>query len=626
VGTVRLTMAQALVRFLANQYTERDGVDQRFFAGCFGIFGHGNVAGVGQALQQYADRITYYQARNEQAMVHTASAYARQKNRLQTLACTTSIGPGATNMVTGAALATINRLPVLLLPGDVFASRTPDPVLQQLEAPHDGTHSVNDCFRPVSRYWDRIDRPEQLIPSALAAMRVLTNQAETGAVTLALPQDVQAEAYDFPEEFFERRVWHIGRPLPDPAELDRAVEFIRNSTRPMIVAGGGVIYSGAADALRRFAEQTGIPVGETQAGKGSMPYDHPCSLGAVGATGTFAANRVANEADVVIGVGTRWTDFTTASKTAFQNPEVRFINVNIADFDAAKHAGLRLVGDARATLEALWEALAGYEVSSEYREQNARLNEEWDHEVGRLYALDHGPLPAQSEVIGAVNSFSEAGDVVVCAAGSMPGDLHKLWRTRDLKGYHVEYGYSCMGYEIAGGLGIKMATPEREVYVMVGDGSYLMMSSEIITSIQEGYKLTIVLVDNAGFSSIGALSRSVGSQGFGTHYRYRKGGSIGLDSEKDPGEVLPVDLATNAQSFGARVFRTKTIGDLNDALAKAKGEDRTVVIHVPVDRYEGVPSYESFWDVPVAEISEMDSVVAARKEYAANKQAERRYL
>jgi 3D-(3,5/4)-trihydroxycyclohexane-1,2-dione acylhydrolase (decyclizing) len=626
VGTVRLTMAQALVRFLANQYTERDGVDQRFFAGCFGIFGHGNVAGVGQALQQYADRITYYQARNEQAMVHTASAYARQKNRLQTLACTTSIGPGATNMVTGAALATINRLPVLLLPGDVFASRTPDPVLQQLEAPHDGTHSVNDCFRPVSRYWDRIDRPEQLIPSALAAMRVLTNQAETGAVTLALPQDVQAEAYDFPEKFFERRVWHIGRPLPDPAELDRAVEFIRNSTRPMIVAGGGVIYSGAADALRRFAEQTGIPVGETQAGKGSMPYDHPCSLGAVGATGTFAANRVANEADVVIGVGTRWTDFTTASKTAFQNPEVRFINVNIADFDAAKHAGLRLVGDAQATLEALWEALAGYEVSSEYREQNARLNEEWDHEVGRLYALDHGPLPAQSEVIGAVNSFSEAGDVVVCAAGSMPGDLHKLWRTRDLKGYHVEYGYSCMGYEIAGGLGIKMAAPEREVYVMVGDGSYLMMSSEIITSIQEGYKLTIVLVDNAGFSSIGALSRSVGSQGFGTHYRYRKGGSIGLDSEKDPGEVLPVDLATNAQSFGARVFRTKTIGDLNDALAKAKGEDRTVVIHVPVDRYEGVPSYESFWDVPVAEISEMDSVVAARKEYAANKQAERRYL
>jgi 3D-(3,5/4)-trihydroxycyclohexane-1,2-dione acylhydrolase (decyclizing) len=626
MGTVRLTTAQALVRFLANQYVERDGLEQRFFAGVFGIFGHGNVAGVGQALQQYSGELTYYQARNEQAMVHTASAYARMKNRLGAFACTTSIGPGATNMLTGAALATINRLPVLLLPGDVFASRAPDPVLQQLETPHDGTLSVNDCFRPVSRYWDRIDRPEQIIPAALAAMRVLTNQAETGAVTLALPQDVQAGAYDFPEEFFSRRLWRIGRPLPDSSELNRAVGLIRSAARPMIVAGGGVIYAEATEALRRLAEQTGIPVGETQAGKGSMPYDHPCSLGAVGATGTFAANRAAGEADLVIGVGTRWTDFTTASKTAFQNPDVRFINVNIADFDAAKHAGLRLVGDARATLEALSEALAGYEVSSEYREQNARANEEWDREVGRLYSLGHEPLPAQSEVIGAVNSFSASEDVVVCAAGSMPGDLHKLWRTRDPKGYHVEYGYSCMGYEIAGGLGVKMAAPEREVYVMVGDGSYLMMSSEIITSIQEGYKLTVVLVDNSGFSSIGNLSRSVGSDGFGTHYRYRKDGSIGLDSEEDPGDVLPVDLATNAESFGARVFRAKTVDELKEALAEAKGVDRTVVVHVPVDRYAGVPDYESFWDVPVAEVSEMDSVVEARKEYAEGRRAERRYL
>jgi 3D-(3,5/4)-trihydroxycyclohexane-1,2-dione acylhydrolase (decyclizing) len=626
MSTVRLTAAQALVRFLANQYVERDGLEQRFFAGVFGIFGHGNVAGVGQALQQYSGELTYYQARNEQAMVHTASAYARTKNRLGAFACTSSIGPGATNMVTGAALATINRLPVLLLPGDVFASRAPDPVLQQLEAPHDGTLSVNDCFRPVSRYWDRIDRPEQIIPAALAAMRVLTNQAETGAVTLALPQDVQAEAYDFPEEFLTRRVWRIGRPSPNPSELDRAVELIRGSRRPMIVAGGGVIYAEATEALRRLAERTGIPVGETQAGKGSMPYDHPCSLGAVGATGTFAANRAAGEADLVIGVGTRWTDFTTASKTAFQNPDVRFINVNIADFDAAKHAGLRLVGDARATLEALSEALSDYEVDDEYRELNARANERWDHEVGRLYSLGHEPLPAQSEVIGAVNSFSAPEDVVVCAAGSMPGDLHKLWRTRDPKGYHVEYGYSCMGYEIAGGLGVKMAAPEREVYVMVGDGSYLMMSSEIITSIQEGYKLTVVLVDNSGFSSIGNLSRSVGSDGFGTHYRYRKDGSIGLDSEEDPGDVLPVDLATNAESFGARVFRAKTVDELKDALAEAKGVDRTVVVHVPVDRYAGVPDYESFWDVPVAEVSEMDSVVEARKEYAEGRRAERRYL
>ena len=625
-GTVRLTMAQALVRFLSKQYVKRDGEEQRFFAGCFGIFGHGNVAGVGQALLEYEDDLTYYQARNEQAMVHAATAFARQKNRLQTFACTTSIGPGATNMVTGAALATINRLPVLLLPGDIFASRGPDPVLQQLEAPHDGDLSVNDCFRPVCRYFDRVNRPEQLIPAALAAMRVLTNQAETGAVTLALPQDVQAEGYDYPEEFFEKRVWRVGRPLPELELIERAADLVRSSRRPMIVSGGGTIYSEATEALSRFSETTGIPVAETQAGKGSMPYDHPLALGAVGATGTFAANRAAREADLVIGLGTRWSDFTTASKTAFQNPDVRFVNINVADFDAHKHAGLALVSDARATLETLAEALGGHEVEAEYREQNARASKEWDGEVERLYSLEHGPLPVQSAVIGAVNSFSEPTDVVVCAAGSMPGDLHKLWRTRDPKGYHVEYGYSTMGYEIAGGLGIKMADPSREVYVMVGDGSYLMMNSEIVTSVQEGYKLTIVLVDNAGFSSIGALSRSVGSQGFGTQYRYRKDGSIGLDSEEDPGELLPVDLAANAESLGARVIRAEDVSGLKAALAEAKHADRTVVIHIPVDRYEGVPDYESFWDVPVAEVSEMETVVAARKEYAQNRRAERRYL
>jgi 3D-(3,5/4)-trihydroxycyclohexane-1,2-dione acylhydrolase (decyclizing) len=626
VGTVRLTMAQALVRFLANQHVERDGMEQRFFAGCFGIFGHGNVAGVGQALQQYADDLTYYQARNEQAMVHAAAAYARQKNRLQAFACTSSIGPGATNMVTGAALATINRLPVLLLPGDVFATRVPDPVLQKLEAPHDGDLSVNDSFRAVSRYWDRINRPEQLVPAALAAMRVLTNLAETGAVTLALPQDVQAEAYDYPEEFFEKRVWRVGRPLPESEMIERAAALIQNAERPMIVSGGGTIYSEATGALKSFVERTGIPVGETQAGKGSMPYDHPLGLGAVGATGTLAANRAAREADLVIGVGTRWSDFTTASKTAFQNPSVRFVNVNVADFDAAKHEGVRLVGDARSTLEALSEALGGYEVEAGYREASEKANREWDAEVERLYALEHGPLPAQSTVIGTVNTFSDPEDVVVCAAGSMPGDLHKLWRTRDPKGYHVEYGYSCMGYEIPGGLGIKMADPSREVYVMVGDGSYLMMSSEIVTSVQEGYKLTIVLVDNAGFSSIGSLSRSVGSQGFGTQYRYRKDGSLGLDTEAQTGEMLPVDLAANAESMGAYVIRAKDVHGLKGALAEAKDMDRTVVIHIAVDRYEGVPDYESFWDVPVAEVSAMESVAAAREEYAKYKQGERRYL
>jgi len=625
MGTVRLTTAQALVRFLANQYVERDGVEHRFFNGCFGIFGHGNVAGVGQALQQHADELTYYQARNEQGMVHAAAGFAKMKNRLSTLACTSSIGPGATNMVTGAALATINRLPVLLLPGDVFASRGPDPVLQQLETPHDGALTVNDCFRPVSAYWDRIYRPEQLIPAALSAMRVLTNQAETGAATLALPQDVQAEAYDFPEEFLARRVWRVRRPLPDIVAIEEAAALIREARRPLVIAGGGVMYSEATEALRRFVEATGIPVAETQAGKGSLPYDHPSALGAVGVTGTRAANQAAKEADLVIGVGTRYTDFTTASKTAFQNPQVRFVNVNVADIDAAKHAGLSLVGDARATLEVFSESLSGYEVETGYREQVARAVEDWDREVERFYASNEEPLPAQSQVIGAVNKISESSDVVVCAAGAMPGDLHKLWRTRDPKGYQVEYGYSCMGYEIAGGLGAKMAAPEREVYVMVGDGSYLMLNGELVTSIQESYKLTVVLVDNSGFASIGALSEAVGSDGFGTHYRYRENGSLGLHSEEAAGETLPADLAANAESLGAYVIRTSTIPELRDALERAKGIDRTVVIYIRTNR-QTVPDFESQWDVPIAETSEMDTVRAAREGYEAEKEAERRYL
>ncbi len=622
--TERLTTAQALVRFLANQFVERDGVQTRFFAGCFGIFGHGNVAGVGQALYQHQDLVTYYQARNEQSMVHTACGFARMRNRLSTFACTTSIGPGATNMLTGAALATINRLPVLLLPGDVFASRRPDPVLQQLEVPWRGDVSVNDCFKPVSRYWDRLYRPEQLIPAALQAMRVLTSQADTGAVTLALPQDVQAEAYEFPVEFLQKRVWHIDRRLPDPEALSRAVELIRRAKRPLIVAGGGVRYSEASQALRRLVDATGIPVAETQAGKGSLPYDHPSQLGAIGATGTFAANLIARDADLVIGIGTRWTDFTTASKTIFANPDVRFINVNVAEFDAAKHAGLALVGDARATIERLAEV--EYAVDPAYRAEASRLNQEWDREVGRLYTLGHAPLPSQSEVIGAVNGFAGPTDVVVCAAGSMPGELHKLWRTRDPQGYHVEYGYSCMGYEIAGALGVKMAAPEREVYALVGDGSYLMLNGEIVTSLQEGLKLTIVLVDNHGFSSIGGLSRSLGSDGFGTQYRYRKDGSLGLDSEQSPGDLLPVDLAANAASLGAHVIRARTSADLRAALAESKKIERTVVIYVEVDRYVSVPNYESWWDVPVAEVSKLKPVRSARAEYEANRRKRQEYL
>jgi len=621
--TTRLTAAQALVRFLAEQHVERDGVEHRFFGGCFGIFGHGNVAGIGEALYESPELLTYYQARNEQAMVHAAAGYARMRNRLGTLACTTSIGPGATNLVTGAALATVNRLPVLLLPGDVFASRRPDPVLQQLEVPGRGDVSVNDSLQPVSRYFDRIERPDQVIPAALSAMRVLVNQAETGAVTLAFPQDVQAEAYDFPDEFLNRRVWHVPRALPDEDALGAAAASIRESRRPLIVAGGGVIYSEATDALRHLADATGIPVGETQAGKGSLPYDHPSALGAIGVTGAFAANRIAGEADVVIGIGTRWTDFTTASKTVFGAPEVRFVNVNVADFDAAKLGALQLVGDARATLERLAELLDGYAVEAGYRDEAARLNAEWDAEVTRLYALGHSPLPAQSEVIGAVNDTAEPTDVVVCAAGSMPGDLHKLWRTRDPKGYHVEYGYSCMGYEIAGGLGVKMAAPEREVYVLVGDGSYLMLSNEIVTSIQEGLKLTIVLVDNHGFNSIGSLSRSLGTDGFGTHYRYRRNGSLGVDSDSSPAPVLPVDLAANAESLGARVIRCRTVDELRVALDEAKRVETTVVLSVEVDRYEGVPSYESWWDVPVAEVSDIGAVRAAREVYEEERKRER---
>jgi 3D-(3,5/4)-trihydroxycyclohexane-1,2-dione acylhydrolase (decyclizing) len=621
---MRLTAAQALVRFLAAQHVERDGVEHPFFRGCFGIFGHGNVAGIGEALYESPDLLTYYQARSEQGMVHTATAYARMQNRLSTFACTTSIGPGATNMVTGAAVATVNRIPVLLLPGDVFASRRPDPVLQQLEMPWSGDVSVNDCFRPVSRYFDRIWRAEQVVPAALQAMRVLVNQAETGAVTLAFPQDVQAEAFDVPESFLRKRVWPIPRPRPDEAALARAAELIRAARRPLIVAGGGVIYSEATDALRALCEATGIPVGETQAGKGSLPFDHPSALGAIGATGTFAANRLAAGADLVIGIGTRWSDFTTASKTAFRQEDVQFVNVNVADFDAAKHAGLALVGDARATLERLHELLDGSQVDDAYRAEAERLNREWDAEVSRLYALEHAP-PAQSAVIGAVNDAAGPRDVVVCAAGSMPGDLHKLWRTRDAKGYHVEYGFSCMGYEIAGGLGVKLGAPDREVYVLVGDGSYLMLASELVTAVQEGQKLTIVLVDNRGFKSIGGLSRSLGMDGFGTLYRYRRNGSLGVDSD-DPGDYLPVDLAANAESLGAKLFRAPTIADLRAALEAARAESGPVVIATEVDRYEGVPDYDSWWDVAVAEVSDVATVRAARERYEAQRVNERSHV
>jgi 3D-(3,5/4)-trihydroxycyclohexane-1,2-dione acylhydrolase (decyclizing) len=631
-GTVRLTTAQALVRFLAAQEVERDGRGERFFAGCFGIFGHGNVAGIGQALQQYHELMPYHQGRNEQAMVHVASGYARQRNRLGTFACTTSVGPGATNMVTGAALATINRLPVLLLPGDTFASRRPHPVLQQLEVPHDATVSVNDALRPVSRFFDRVQRPEQVVPAALEAMRVLTDQAETGAVTLALPEDVQAEAFDVPAAFLEPRVWTIFRQVPAPDAVARAVALIRSAQRPLIVAGGGVIYSEATGALRELVDATGIPVCETQAGRGSLDSDHELSLGAVGATGTQAANRLAREADLVIGVGTRWSDFTTASKSAFQDADVRFINVNVAAFDAAKQSGLPVVADAREALTEIRAGLDGHRAPEDWTARARAEKGAWETELRQVIAARDGDLPHQAAVIGAVNDAAGDSGIVVCAAGSMPGDLHKLWRSRHPKSYHVEYGYSCMGYEIPCCMGVKLAAPEREVFVMVGDGSYLMLPGDLVTAVAEGIKLTVVLVDNHGYASIGALSRSVGSAGFGTHYRQQQNGTL-LEDAADgagpatPAEPLPIDLAANAESLGAKVLRVRTIEELRAALERAKAETgRPVVVHIETDRYAGVPSYESWWDVPVAEVSDDDRVRAAREEYERARQAQRDYV
>jgi len=657
---MKLTVAQALVRFLAQQYSERDGVEQRLIPGCFGIFGHGNVAGVAQALLENATDVSasrgirqgesgipsgvlpYHLARNEQGMVHASVGYARMRNRLQAMACTASIGPGSTNMVTGAALATINRIPVLLLPSDFFATRVANPVLQELEDPRGYDVSVNDAFRPVSRFFDRVDRPEQLPSALLGAMRVLTDPSATGAVTVSLPQDVQAEAYDWPEELFARRVWHIARPVPEPAALARAVSVLRAAKRPLLVAGGGVIYSEAGAALRAFAEATGIPVADTQAGKGAIAWDHPCAVGGVGSTGSPVANALARDADVVLGVGTRYSDFTTASRSAFQNPDVRFVNLNVASFDAAKLGATMLVADAREGLTALTEALtkspthpdkipdsreSGYRVEPGYAAGFGAHRDEWTKVVDRAYHLDHGPLPAQTEVLGALNELLDPRDVLVQAAGSMPGDLQMLWRAADEKAYHVEYGYSCMGYEIAGALGIKMAAmanaaagrePDREVFALVGDGSYLMMAQELVTAVSEGIKLNLVIVQNHGFASIGALSESVGSQRFGTAYRYRNADTGLLD-----GAPLPVDLAANAASLGAEVIKVRTIAELREAIGRSRAATKTTAIHIETDPLAPVPSSESWWDVPVAEVAALDSTQQARKSYETHKASQR---
>ena len=613
-----LTTAQAVIEFLKHQHVERDGRTNPFFGGCFGIFGHGNVAGLGQALHQDKS-FPYYLCRNEQAMVHTAAAYAKVSNRLRTMACTTSIGPGATNMVTGAAAATINRLPVLLLPGDIFARRNVAPVLQQLESSQTQDVSVNDCFKSVSKYWDRIQRPEQIVTALPEAMRVLTSPGETGAVTLSMPQDVQAEAHEYPEALFRERVWPIPRQRGDSRAIEKAARWIRNAEAPLIVAGGGVLYSEACGALADFASSTGIPVAETQAGKGALRFDHGQAVGAMGVTGTPGANILARDADLVIGIGTRYSDFTSASKTAFQHPSVRFVNVNVAEFDAFKHAALPLVADAKAALEELSILVSDYRVDGVYSDRIRAFRKFWEREVDRIYGLGHGPPISQGEVIGAVNAAAGERDVAVCAAGSMPGDMHKLWRTRTPNSYHMEYGYSTMGYEIAAGLGIKMAEPDREVYVLVGDGSYLMMAQEIATSVQEGAKLNIVVVDNHGFSSIGGLSEACGSEGFGTEYRCRSNGQLG-------GRFVGVDFVQNARSLGAEACRATTRRELEDALGAMRGHSRTSVVVVETDRDERVPSYESWWDVPIAEVSEVAAVRAARDAWRKGRRKERDYL
>ncbi len=625
-ATVRLTVAQATVRFLANQYVERDGQRHRFFAGCLGIFGHGNVAGIGQALLQdeidaaeahTEPGLKYVLGRNEQAMVHTAVAYARQQDRLRAWAVTASVGPGSTNMLTGAALATINRLPVLLLPSDTFATRVSSPVLQELELPSSGDVTVNDAFKPLSRYFDRVWRPEQLPAALLGAMRVLTDPVETGAATVSLPQDVQAEAFDWPESLFAERTWHIARPLPERSVVARAAEVVRAARKPLIVAGGGVIYSGANEALARFAAQTGIPVCESQAGKGALLHGHAQSVGAVGSTGTTAANALAGEADLIIGIGTRYSDFTSASRTAFNNPDVRFLNINVASLDSVKQGGISVVADAREALESLADAVGDHSVTDEYRARTAELMAEWNDTVSAVYRTEDGAALNQNQVIGLVNTLSDPRDVVVCAAGSMPGDLHKLWRTRDRKGYHVEYGYSCMGYEIAGGIGVRMAAPDRDVFVMVGDGSYLMMATELVTAVQEGVKVIPVLVQNHGFASIGGLSESLGSQRFGTAYRYR-----GTDGRLD-GDMLPVDLAANAASLGADVIRASTAAEFADAVKVAKASDRTTVLHVETDPLIYAPDSHSWWDVPVSEVSSLESTQQAYQRYADWKKVQR---
>ena len=632
MATRRMSVSQAIVEFLSHQYTVDGDIRVRTIGGMFGIFGHGNVAGLGQALLQASvedpKMMPYHHARNEQGMANEAIAYARMTRRRSVFACAASVGPGAANMLTSAAVATTNRLPVLLLPSDTFANRAPDPVLQQLELPHDATMTVNDAFKPISRFFDRVTRPEQLFSALLGAMRVLTDPVETGAVTIALPEDVQAEIIEVPEEFLADREWHIRRPRPDAGVIEAAAKVIRNAKRPMIIAGGGVIYSDAHALLQELVEQTGIPVGMSQAGVGSLNWDHPQNLGAVGATGTSAANKAAAEADVIIGIGTRYSDFTTASRTAFQNPDVRFININIGSFDAFKHgSAIPVVADARESLAELVPALADYAVQADYRSKYDSDKAEWDAAVDASFVDQKRDLPGQPEIIGAVQAASDPRDVLVCAAGSLPGDLHKLWRVRDQLGYHVEYAFSTMGYEIAAGLGVARADKTRDAIVMVGDGSYLMLHTELVTAVAEKLKFITVLIQNHGYASIGHLSEDVGSQRYGTKYRYRDAAGNNHEGE----DRLPIDLAANARSYGVHVIEIEPGPDallqLSSAMKAAKAHvGGPVLIHINSNPEIYAPDGLGWWDVPITSVSTLDSTKKAYADYEQALKKQRKLL
>ena len=596
---IRLTMAQALLRFLDAQYVELDGTEHKFVHGVMGIFGHGNVTGIGEALEYGGTGLRYIQGHNEQGLVHAATAFAKQKNRLGIYACTSSIGPGATNMITGAAAATVNRIPVLLLPGDTFADRQPDPVLQQIETPWDYTINANSAFKPVSRYWDRIERPEQLMVAGLNAMRVLTDPVETGAVTLCLPQDTQAEAYDYPESFFAKRIWHLDRRPLHSRQLKEAVALLSQAEKPLIIAGGGVHYSLATETLREFAKTFRIPVCETQAGKSAMSWKDEMSVGGVGVTGTSAANLLVKDADVVLVVGSRLQDFTTSSKQGFAE-NAKILHLNVSQYDGLKMDSVALQADAKSGLESLHDALqtAGYQTSPEYRERIAQLQAEWNAEVDRLYQLTSAEGNVQSLIVGALNEFMAPEDVILCAAGSLPGDLHRLWRSELPKTYHLEYGYSCMGYEVSGGLGAKLALDQGEVYVIVGDGSYLMLHSEFLTTLKEHVKINVVLLDNSGYQCIKNLQMAHGSVGFGNEFRHREESTGRLT-----GEITPVDFKKYAEALGVKAFHAENVDEFREALQAAKQEKISTLIEVKVLPGTMTDGYHSWWRVGVPEVS-----------------------